>query len=116
YYIYSTLASDQVYVERGQNRQIVASVFIAGQANIPNKHMLTSRGVSTKVSAEEKAVLENNKVFQLHRENGFITIESKKANVDKVADSMNNNDPAQPDTEARLDAMKKEKPKTNKGK
>lgn len=113
-YVYSTLANDQHYVERGTNRTVVAAVFIAGKANIPNRHMLTSRGVATQVTDEQLAVLKANRVFQLHEKNGFVTVESKKHEVDKVADSMNNNDPSQPDTEAKLAAEKKQVPTSNK--
>lgn len=116
HYVYSTLANDQRYVERGKNRTVVAAVFVAGKANVPNRHMVTSRGVSTEVSDEQLNVLRKNKVFNLHEQNGFVSVESKKSNVDKVADNMNNNDPSQPDTEARLEASKKETPKSNKGK
>jgi len=115
-YVYSTLANDQRYVERGKNRTEVAAVFVAGKANVPNRHMLTPRGVSTQVSDEQLAVLRKNKVFQLHEKNGFVTVETKKADADKVASSMNNNDPSQPDTEARLVSEKKSSPKSNKGK
>lgn len=114
-YIYSTLASDQVYVEYGKNRQVVSQVFVAGKANIPNKHMLTPKGVSTEVSDEQLAVLRNNRVFQLHEKNGFITVDSKKRDADKVSANMNKNDKSQPDTKERLEENKKEQPKTNKG-
>lgn len=115
-YVYSTLANDQRYVERGTNRTEVAAVFVAGKANVPNRHMLTPRGVSTQVSDEQLAVLRNNKVFQLHEKNGFVTVESRKVDADKVAKSMSNNDPSRPDTSERLAAEKKETPKANKGK
>lgn len=115
-YVYSTLANDQRYVERGKNRTVVASVFIAGKANVPNKHMLTARGVSTKVSDEELTILRKNPVFKLHEKNGFVTVDSRKADPEKVASSMNGNDPSQPDTEARLVSEKKAAPKSNKEK
>lgn len=115
-YVYSTLANDQRYVERGKNRTVVASVLIAGKANVPNRHMLTSKGVSTKVTDEQLAVLRQNKVFKLHEANGFVTVDSRKADPEKVATSMNNNDPSQPDTPERLEAEKKTPPKSNKGK
>lgn len=112
HYVYNTLANDQRYTERGKNRTVVASVFIAGKANIPNKHMLTSRGVVTEVTDEQLAILRNNAIFKLHEKNGFITVERRKVNADKVADSMNNNDPSAPDTEAKLAAEGAETPAT----
>ena len=115
-YVYSTLANDQRYVERGTNRTVVASVLVAGKANVPNRHMLTPRGVSTQVSDEQLAILRDNKVFKLHEKNGFVTVDSRKADPDKVAKSMSNNDPSRPDTSERLSDEKKESPKANKGK
>lgn len=114
HYVYSTLANDQRYVERNQNRSEVAAVFIAGKANIPNRHMLTSRGVVTEVTDEQLAILRKNAVFLLHEKNGFLSVERRKGDADKVADSMNNNDQSAPDTEAKLAAEKKQVPTSNK--
>lgn len=115
-YVYCTLANDQRYIERDKNRNVVATVFIAGKANVPNKHMLTARGVSTEVTDEQLSVLRKNKVFKLHEQNGYITVDARKADANKVSDSMNGNDPSQPDTSERLVAEKKPEAKTNKSK
>lgn len=109
-YVYCTLANHQRYVERDASHNVVASVFIAGRANVPDKHMLTPRGVSTEVTDEELAVLRKNKVFKLHEENGYVTVDSRKADANKVSDSMNGSDPSQTDTEASLVASKKKTP------
>lgn len=109
-YIYSTLSNDQRYTERGKNRAVVASVFVAGKANVPNRHMLTPRGVSTQVTDEQLEVLRRNKVFQLHEKNGFVEVDFRKVDPEKVADSMNNTDPSQPDTEAKLESEKRKTP------
>lgn len=119
-YVYSTLAVDMNYTnepeidEKGgivKNDKItLGSVFIAGKANIPNKHMYTVRGVSTQVTDEQLNVLNSNPVFQKHKQNNFIVVEHNKHDADKVADGMNGMDKSAPDTREKLEAEGKQSP------
>lgn len=99
-YIYSTLSNDQRYAtyrtaERGVP-QVASSVFIAGKANVTNKHFITPRGVATEVTAEQLAELRTNEVFKLHEKNGFVTVSEKKQDAEKVAASMTGRDASAP--------------------
>ncbi|MEX9225371.1 hypothetical protein AB7W86_03505 [Providencia rettgeri] len=107
-YVYCTLSNDQNYsVTDGK-------VFIAGQANIMTKHMYTPRGRVTEISDEQYAQLKDNHVFQLHKENGFISVENRKEDPEKVATNMEASDKSAPDTVESLEAEKQVVPKTNK--
>lgn len=107
-YVYCTLSNDQNYsVTDG-------AVFIAGQANIMTKHMYTPRGRVTEISDEQYAQLKDNHVFKLHKENGFISVENRKEDPEKVATNMEASDKSAPDTPESLEAEKQEVPKTNK--
>lgn len=102
-YVFSTLACDNQYrtfTKGGGDVPIVeSSVLIKGGAGIANKHMITPRGVMTTITSEELAILETNEMFKLHRDNGYITIESKKADADEVAQkSMKKKDKSAPVT------------------
>lgn len=114
HYVYSTLSSDVTYNKKDKHGNIEATVTVAGKANIPNRHMLTSKGITTEVSEAELDLLNANRVFQLHKKNGFITVEDKKHDAEKVADSMNNMDKSAPLTAEQLAAEGKNAPKTNK--
>lgn len=111
-YIYSTLATDQNYSRKDEHGNIVSSILVAGKANVPNKHMATSRGVATKVTEEQLVELRKNRVFQLHEKNKFLVVDSKKHNADKVADDMNNQDKSAPLTKPQLEAEGKQAPAT----
>lgn len=95
-YVYSTLATDQKYsTEAGD-------VLIAGKANVSNKHLLTPAGVVTPVEEDVFEALMQNKVFQAHARNGFLTATQSKADADEVAGDMNPDDKGQQDTVKRI--------------
>lgn len=104
YYIYSTLATDMKYTEYHEpiSGETVAnikhSVFVNGRANVSDKHFVTPRGVMTRVSDEDFAMLEKNSLFNLHRKNGYITFEKKAADIDKVVVNMKARDVSAPIT------------------
>ncbi|MDD9339598.1 MAG: hypothetical protein PV362_08080 [Providencia heimbachae] len=107
-YVYCTLSNDQNYsVADG-------AVFIAGQANIMTKHMYTPRGRVTEVSDEQYAQLKDNHVFKLHKENGYVSVENRKEDPEKVATNMEASDKSAPDTPESLEAEKQDVPKANK--
>lgn len=104
-YVYSTLSNDQAYTNYapargGANNLAIQQhqVVIAGKANITDKRFVTPQGVVTKVSAEDFAALQQNSVFKLHVENGFITYSEKKKDADLVASDMTGRDQSAPDT------------------
>lgn len=92
-YVYSTMAADVRYQEWLPSKDMPLkgkiSVLISGGANVINKKtFVTPKGAVTEVSDEELAFLMQDPTFQLHMENGFISVEKRNADVDKVVKSM----------------------------
>lgn len=100
HYVFSTLTASQEYTRTasGANDLPVTegSVFIAGGSNIPDKYMRTSIGVATPVNDEELQILEENEVFRMHKENGFITVRPYQDDAEKVAADMITRDQSAP--------------------
>lgn len=92
-YIYSTLSADVNYTIGDRK------FAVAGKANVANRNIITPRGMVTKATAEEVAELKKNRIFALHLKNGFLTIEDRQHDVEKVASSMEARDKSAPDTE-----------------
>jgi hypothetical protein len=91
-YIVSTLTNSQEFplyskpAGPGQPPVAKRSIVIAGKAGLPNKHLLTPRGVVTPVTSDDLEVLEGNKIYQRLKENGWLTvIDSDPRDADKVA-------------------------------
>lgn len=104
-FVFSTLACDNQYrtfAKGGGDMPVVeSSILIKGGAGIANKNMITPRGVMTTITSEELAILETNESFRMHKDNGYITVESKKADADEVAEkSMKKKDKSAPVTPA----------------
>lgn len=101
-FIYSTLTQSNeysVWVKGGADlKQRAQKVIIKGGANIANKHLVTPRGVVTEVTEDELALLEGNKVFQRHKQRGFIVVDraTKAADVEKVVPDMVGRDMSAP--------------------
>jgi hypothetical protein len=99
-YVYSTLTNDQVYAnyKQGPNGISVPTeeVFIAGKANLANKHFITPRGMVTEVTAEQLSAMRQNEVFRIHEKNGFILVSESKCEVEKVASDMQGRDQSAP--------------------
>lgn len=104
YYIYSTLSTDMRYTEYkdpigGETISVIKhSVQINGRANVADKNFITPRGVMTKVTDEDFAMLSKNQLFELHRKNGYISFEKKQADVNKVIVNMKPRDVCAPIT------------------
>lgn len=99
-YIYSTLTNsincaDYVASEGGTPRK-TRSVFIAGGSNVADKHLITPLGVVTEVSEDDLKFLKTNKMFNRMIERGFLKVESKKAEPEKVAADMVGRDESAP--------------------
>jgi hypothetical protein len=85
------------------------SIFIQGGAGVAQKaktgsDIWTPLGRMTEVSDEDMGLLERNQVFQLHQKNGFIKVQKKSADVEKVVADMNRADKSAPLTEASFPA------------
>lgn len=104
FYVYSTLAASQEYATYKEKKydndlhEIEKKILIHGGTNVADKQFVTPKGVVTEVSDVEFAILEKNPVFNMHKENGFITVESKEYKPEKIANDMNLNDPSSPKT------------------
>lgn len=104
-YVFSTLSSDQVYVQWGdapaQGGLPVrrAQVLIAGGANVANERFVTPQGVATQVTAEQLEILNGIKAFQDHVKANHIKVSKSKADADEVAQDMKPKDESAPLTE-----------------
>lgn len=103
-YVFSTLATDMnytVYDQGGGDMPVKKlQVHIKGGAGVANDRIITPLGVMTEIEDEDIPHLEANPVFQLHKKNGFVKIEKKKADPEKVAADMNRRDNSAPLTDA----------------
>lgn len=88
YYVYSTMSADVNY----------GGVLIAGKANVANKNIVTPLGTATKVDDSALSFLESSHLFNLHKKNGFITVEKYKEDADLVAANMTGRDASAPET------------------
>lgn len=115
HYVFSTLTAAQVYTRTatGSNDlpKTLASVRIEGGSNVPDKNLVTPIGVMTEVDDEQMTVLQENPVFRMHVENGFIKVEKKPAPVEKVAADMPTRDESAPLVDQ--DFTEDKKPKNN---
>lgn len=105
YHVYSKMAASVAYndfVKGGADLPVKAmSVTIKGGAGIANNHIITPLGVHNEVSEEEITMLKSNGIFQLHEKAGFIKVEERKADIEKVvADMTEDADPSSPLTPA----------------
>ena len=102
FYVFSTLVSDQRYVDWSKGASDLPiegqSVFIKGGTGVANDRFVTPLGVMTEVTEEEMKLLSANEMFKLHKGNGFITVQEKSADPEKVAADMSLDDPSSPKT------------------
>jgi len=99
-YVFSTLSSNMDYtnhVDGGADLPIeLPPVHIKGGAGVADARIITPRGVVTEVTDEQLEYLEANPVFRVHKANGFIIVETKKADPEKVAADMTGRDQSAP--------------------
>ena len=91
YHVYSKMATDVTYndyVTGGDIPRVARSVTIKGGAGVANKNIITPYGVHTEITEEERDMLLKNGIFQLHQDGGFVTIEEKKEDPDRVATNL----------------------------
>ena len=87
-YILSKLSNSQCYTQyvKGVNdiNNVCEKVVIKGGADVINKKTLeTPNGVVTEITKEQLEILKQNKDFNRHVENGFISIIENKISEDK---------------------------------
>lgn len=89
--IYSTLSNPQKYAayKKGarKERSVIDeenTVRVQGRANVADSKFITVAGYKTRVSDHQLEMLMQNKVFLLHKENGYITIRNDDIEVEKV--------------------------------
>ena len=92
-HVYSTLSCSQRYVKyipgvEGNLPREERAILINGGANVADKHFMTPKGVHTLITDEEYECLKENQLFQTHVKNGFISVEEREANIDKVVSNM----------------------------
>ena len=88
YYVYSTLSNDNRY----------GDVLINGKANVANKNVITPLGVVTRITSAQLDECKSYPVFQLHLDNGYLTVEKHKEDADLVASDMTGRDASAPET------------------
>jgi hypothetical protein len=103
FYVYSTLTCDNHFTIYANNSNrdlpvIERSILIKGGHNVATKHLYTPKGVMTEVSDEDMAVLQEDYHFKEQMKHGFITIERKKVEPEKVAKDMTDRDGSSPKT------------------
>jgi hypothetical protein len=103
-HVFSTLANDQNYTNYDINPEGIPiarfKCFIKGGAGVANERLITPLGVATEIPEEHLAELEKNADFQRHKKNGFILVQSRRNDPDKVATDMNARDLSKPLTPA----------------
>lgn len=103
-YVFSTLANDQNYtnwIKGGADIPVKGfSCIIKGGTGVANDRLITPLGVMTEIDDAALEELEKNPNFVQHKNGGFITVQKKKADTEKVAADMNLKDESAPMTDA----------------
>jgi len=87
-YIYSTMSSDNDYIIY-DNGFAKSKVTIAGKANVANKLTLLVKQVAVTCIAQDKyELIKENYHFKKHLENGFLTVENKNIEAQKISKDM----------------------------
>lgn len=120
-YILSTATHDHEFPQYRKARPGAPSVadgsiIVRGKAGLPNKHLWTPRGVSTPVTDEQLAVLEQSKVFCRMRDNGWFTVQqADPRDADRQAADQAEGDGSKQLTDAEIaKKAKAAKPKSDK--
>lgn len=92
--VYSTMSTDvnyTFYSKPDETSGVVTAtnmIVIAGKANVADKRFITPRGAVTPLSDESLAMLMGNPVFMQHLKNGFVAVEKRGADIDKVVSDL----------------------------
>ena len=108
FYVYSTATSSIAYTQYIENSSKDLAVVkrkadgtkmvvtIKGGHGVATKHLFTPRGVVTEVTDEEMDLLLQDKNFQRHVKNGFMTYDKKEVKPEKKAAEMTQKDGSAP--------------------
>lgn len=121
-YVYSTASNDSIFVRygrvaSGKPAQAEAHVLIRGKANVAlgRAEFVTKLGVRTEVSDEELEILNNSSNFCKMVDAGFMTVEKRKVDPEKIALSMSRKDKSAPLVPSMYKDDDLAKPKVSKG-
>lgn len=100
-FIYSTLSNDNRYIQYaagGADMPVAVDngVLITGGANVPDRREDTPLGAVTEVTEDQLAYLRTVHLFNLHVENGFLTISGSKTDPEVAAANMTGRDASAP--------------------
>lgn len=106
-FVYSTLASDNTYVnyakgDSGMPQRVGSGVTIRGGAGVADKRLITPRGTVTEIDDAQFDYLIQNPTFKRHVERGYIVVENRHVDPERVAPNMADTDPSRPPTESDL--------------
>jgi hypothetical protein len=102
HYVFSTLTCDQLYTQYLESDnpnslpRSAGQVLIKGGAGVANDRIVTPQGVVTEIDASQMAILMNVDAFRDHVKAGYITVEDKPADAEKVAADMQRRDGSSP--------------------
>lgn len=117
-FVYSTMSAGVNYTFAKSGELGGASrppIFIAGGANVADKHFITPQGVVTEISDDDAAMLEAHPVFRIHFAHGHIKIQkSETRSMGKAVSDLATRDKSAPLTPDDYINQGKEAPKTGK--
>lgn len=107
HFLYSTLTTDQLYTtwkpagEGGSHHSVERQIMVRGGSNVPNKNLITTRGVMTEISEADFNLLmgdirdpnhpdyfkSGNHVLKKHMQNGYVSHREEKADAGEVAEA-----------------------------
>jgi hypothetical protein len=110
-HVFSTLANPQKFAvyempdatdanQMGRLPVMTHSVLIRGGAGIASKNLITRQGVHTAITVEDYEAIANNSTFKKFVADGFIRVEKRDYDIDKMVGDMNPRDPGGPITPA----------------
>jgi hypothetical protein len=110
-HIYSTLANPQKFVtyeypdardpvQAGRLPVEKVSVLIKGGSGVASKNLITEWGVRTVITQQEYEAICELHHFKEFVKNGYLRVESKSVDIDRIVSDMNASDPGAPLTPA----------------
>lgn len=92
-YVYSTSSADNNYTIRNDSGVSLAKITIAGKANVIDRvTFITKEGALTVLDQDKYDKIKDHYYFKKDIENGFLSVEQKNVEVDKVVKSMTKKD------------------------
>jgi len=80
----------------GVGNVVEHEVRIEGGANLADKNVITPRGVMTAISDDDAELLKDHPVYKMHNANGFVTIEDRKFDIERVVSDLTSKDASAP--------------------